>query len=160
MNFMDINNAACLHSELGFGAIRRDLEALQQFTTVPREAIRIALRRDMIAEELRVLYVARTRGKEQLIFTAALPNPAKKIGTLAGQLAGLSVLPPYLMETAGSYFDWLIWGFLRHPNAEFLRKLGPGVSPLPAEGEMLLLLCLCFRGRCSSYAGFRRTRLS
>ena len=45
-----------------------------EYDTVARRAVKRQLEREMMAEELRLLYVAMTRAREKLILTLALPE--------------------------------------------------------------------------------------
>lgn len=60
-----------MHQNLGFGSKCRDRDRGVQYDTAERIAVSVQMRREMISEELRVLYVAMTRAKEKLILTAA-----------------------------------------------------------------------------------------
>ena len=72
-----------LHSGLGFACSRRSRETGVKFSTVPCEALKTELRRLNLAEEMRILYVAMTRAKENLIITCAHKNPEKYLASLA-----------------------------------------------------------------------------
>ena len=71
-NMSDLSGKLLLHDRLGLGSRLRDLDEKLEYTTLARDAIELALRRETIAEELRVLYVAMTRAREKLIVTACI----------------------------------------------------------------------------------------
>ena len=70
-NESDLKEPVLIHQELGFGSKCRDVKRGVQYDTVERVAVAVRQRREMISEELRVLYVAMTRAKEKLILTGA-----------------------------------------------------------------------------------------
>ncbi len=53
-----------LHPTLGVGMMRRDPNTYNRFDTLPRRAVSLSIRQSERAEELRVLYVAMTRARE------------------------------------------------------------------------------------------------
>ncbi len=126
-NRMDLRQNTLLHSRLGFACVRRNMELLCQFTTLPMEAVRLELEREMLSEELRVLYVAMTRAKEKLILTACLKKPARKLSSLAASCPPDGPIPPYVVRGVSSYADWLMLCALRHPAGDEIRAV-PGAS--------------------------------
>ena len=78
-----------VHPTLGFACAGRDGTTGLRYKTAPQQALGLALKKNSLAEEMRVLYVALTRAKERLIVTGAVPNAAGYLATLAsGALAG------------------------------------------------------------------------
>lgn len=78
-NMRDINAHLVMDVEQGIGVDYVDPVKRIRSRNLRRNFIAAGLKRDNIAEELRILYVAMTRAKEKLILTAALKEPAKKI---------------------------------------------------------------------------------
>ena len=64
-NASDTLKPALFHRELGIGLYKRDLERRIKYPTVARTAVSRRLTAEMMAEELRVLYVAMTQGEKQ-----------------------------------------------------------------------------------------------
>lgn len=112
-----------LHPTLGLGVKLRDEDGIRQYTTVPREAVLLELERAGMSEELRVLYVAMTRAKENLIMLTSLKNPEKTIGQISAKLADLPSISPYIVRSATSFSDWLIACAIRHPSGKKLREI-------------------------------------
>lgn len=111
-----------LHSTLGFACSRRSKETGIRFSTVPCEALKIELRRLYLAEEMRILYVAMTRAKENLIITCAKKDATKYISSLAeGIRTGGRMMDPFYVSGAGCEADWIFSSLLRHPGARDLR---------------------------------------
>ena len=64
-NEQDIRkNPVLLHQDLGIGAKYIDYNAQVQYDTLSREAVKSVIRNENISEEMRILYVALTRAKE------------------------------------------------------------------------------------------------
>ena len=70
----DFDTPVLVHPDMGLGPKRIDLERKIQYPTLARLAIQEKLRRENLAEEQRILYVAMTRPKEKLILVDALYN--------------------------------------------------------------------------------------
>ena len=136
----DLRSSTLLHSELGFACMRRDFEQLKQYPTVPLQALRLEIERASLSEELRVLYVAMTRAKERLILTGISTKPAE--GRLAAAnfpLAPDGKLPPYLVQSAGSYLDWVLMAAVHDPVlAGVLREYQVEADPAPEGFPMRL----------------------
>lgn len=122
-----------LHSGLGFACSRRSRETGVKFSTVPCEALKTELRRLNLAEEMRILYVAMTRAKENLIITCAHKNPEKYLASLAEGVRGSGRrIDPFYISGASRESDWIFSALLRHPDAVDLRAMA-GLS----ESEIL-----------------------
>jgi len=122
-NLTDLNQNTLLHSEYGFACVRRDAQALKQYSTIPMQAIRLEARRATLGEELRVLYVALTRAREKLIVTACpRGNLSKKLTALVGDMTG-GRLSSRAADEARSAMDWLLMALLRHSDGAPLREL-------------------------------------
>lgn len=67
-NKQDLNADVLWHRDLGFGARHVEFEAAppRRFNTLGRRLVKAAKLRDILAEELRILYVALTRARERL----------------------------------------------------------------------------------------------
>lgn len=101
--------------ELGLGLCCADLVNRIKYPTVARKAIAEKKVRDMISEELRVLYVAMTRAKDRLIMTYAKENPEKKIWELAHRM---DMTPrPLLTADVTCAGDWVLLSALHRPEA-------------------------------------------
>jgi len=70
-NFRDMNQNILLHKNLGLGPQFVDLETRVSYPTLPKVALRFLLKKDALAEEMRILYVAMTRAKEKLILVGS-----------------------------------------------------------------------------------------
>lgn len=90
-----------LHKELGLGLRRVDRAEGWYRRTLGQEAIARRRRREDMAEELRVLYVALTRAMDKLILLGSLHNAEE-------EAQGKSFLAATDGTAAGSYLDFLL----------------------------------------------------
>ena len=121
LNREDLMGPVLFHPVLGVGPKGLDRERMVEYETLARRAVKRALEREMMAEELRLLYVAMTRAREKLILTAALPdglNALKRLGE------DLSVpIAPMVLEGQQSVGAWVLLHALTRPEGEALRTL-------------------------------------
>ncbi len=116
-------NLPLLHPELGFACSRRDPETGGRFSTVPQFALKRKLRRYNLSEEMRILYVALTRAKENLIITCCKKEPEKYLSSVA-EIARLGEkLDSFAVSSANSLSDWILAALLRHPDAGLFREI-------------------------------------
>ncbi|MDP5273081.1 helicase-exonuclease AddAB subunit AddA [Chengkuizengella axinellae] len=123
-NFQDLHNPFLMHKQLGFGPKYMDMMNRMSYPTLPSLAIKRRLQLEMLAEEMRILYVALTRAKEKLFLVGTVKDLKKKLLKWSPIIENKeSVLPDYILVKARSYFDWLGPALLRHDNAKLLRNL-------------------------------------
>ncbi|MGF7046088.1 ATP-dependent helicase/nuclease subunit A [Paenibacillus sp. DS2015] len=131
-NQRDLNSPFLMHKELGFGPKFVDQQMRVSYPTLPNLAIRRRSQLELLAEEMRVLYVALTRPKEKLVLVGTAKDLVKKV-TAWTQVQGHKefMLPDHILSRGRSYLDWVGPALIRHPGAEVLRQLG-GASELPS----------------------------
>ena len=112
-----------LHPELGFACPRRDPLSGARFPTVPQLALKHELRRYNLAEEMRILYVALTRPKENLIITCCKKDCGKYLSSVAEDARFEKRLDPFTVISAKSQSDWILAALLRHPDAKNFRDI-------------------------------------
>ncbi|THF72771.1 UvrD-helicase domain-containing protein [Cohnella fermenti] len=107
-NKQDLNGLFLKHKKLGFGPKRVEAGTRVAYPTFPQLAIRRRLKAEMLAEEMRVLYVALTRPKEKLLLIGTTKDAEKELGRWR-ELADASAdgLPDYAVSAANRYLDWL-----------------------------------------------------
>ncbi len=135
LNREDMSRPILFHPKLGVGPKRLDLERGIEYPTLARRAVARQVEYDMMAEELRLLYVAVTRAKEKLILTCALTGGGRDLEKLAGD-AGCPVEPQVLLgcQNVG---QWVLLSALARPEASELRgaagadflRLAGGLGP-------------------------------
>ena len=69
--------------DMGIGVDYVDPKGRVKAKNLRKNAVAVKLKRDNLAEELRILYVAMTRAEEKLILTGAVKNPEKRAAYLA-----------------------------------------------------------------------------
>ncbi len=112
-----------LHPNLGFACPARDRETGARYTTVPQLALKHELRRYNLAEEMRILYVALTRPKENLIITCCKKDAAKYLSSLAFAGENSGRIDPFVVSNAKCEADWILSALLRHPDAKDFRLM-------------------------------------
>ena len=105
-NMDDTKKPLLIHPVLGVGPKRLDLRRGIEYDTLPRMAIARKIRDELLAEELRLLYVAMTRAREKLIVTCAVKNAEKLIERLR-PAASAPIAPQFLSECS-SMAEWLL----------------------------------------------------
>ncbi|UHA75815.1 UvrD-helicase domain-containing protein [Paenibacillus sp. 481] len=122
-NQQDLNASFLMHKQLGFGPKFVDEELRVTYPTLPNLAIRRQMKLELLAEELRVLYVALTRPKEKMILVGTV-NDAEKAIVQWGEALDCEplLLPDYTVAKARSYLDWLGPAVIRHPAASEWRR--------------------------------------
>ncbi|MGG4143193.1 helicase-exonuclease AddAB subunit AddA [Paenibacillus algorifonticola] len=106
-NQQDLRSAFLRHKQLGFGPRFVDPQRRVSYPTLPFLAIRRRLRMEMLAEEMRILYVALTRPKEKMFLVGTVADAAKK---LQGWLAAVDAsgrIPDFKLAAASTFLDWL-----------------------------------------------------
>ena len=135
INMQDLNESVLLHQEIGLGPQYINYERKIEYATLAKEAIKIKLMDEAIAEEMRVLYVALTRAKEKLIITGIEKDASKELeekqeilGSTEGKIS------TQILKKYKSYLDWLEFIYLKekgelnpileftvHPKTELLK---------------------------------------
>ena len=119
-NTMDIKSSFLLHKDLGFGPMAVDTDKQVRYPSLAALGIRQQLHRDLLAEEMRVLYVALTRAREKLILLGSVKDLAKSVSDWGLQGDGDRLADAELIRAKG-YLDWVGRAILRHPQASSLR---------------------------------------
>lgn len=89
---------------------------------------------EMLAEEMRVLYVALTRAKEKLFLLSSVKELDKKIADWEKSLSNKGwLLKEYERAAAKSYLDWIGPALIRHRDADILRGIESTDKLVPAE---------------------------
>ena len=91
-NLQDLSKSFLLHETYGFGMNVRKPEELKEYSNLPLEAIRLAVRQDTLSEEMRILYVALTRAKEKLILLGSGQDLEKSIEAASEENGNTSYL--------------------------------------------------------------------
>ncbi len=125
MNKVDLTRPVLFHPQLGIGPKGLDRDRRIEYSTVARRAVSRALERELMSEELRLLYVAMTRAKEKLILTLALKNGEKTLSELTQLIS--PCLAPEILEQQSSVGHWILLHALSREEAgelDQIKKLG------------------------------------
>lgn len=128
-NFQDLKQKYLLHKDLGFASKYIDPVKRITYPTLFYHAIGQEKLRELLAEEMRVLYVALTRAKEKLVMIANVAAFEKKQQKWEKMLDyDKWVLPAHYRAEAKSYLDWVGPALIRHQDNHVLRtEEGPDV---------------------------------
>ena len=130
-NRADLYAPLLFHPELGVGPKRLVEQRHLEYPTLPRRAIARRLDREMLAEEMRLLYVAMTRAQEKLILFCALTHGEKKVASLAPWTG--KTLSPLVLEGSRSMGEWILLHALSRPEGAELRAIAGGLG-MPCAG--------------------------
>ncbi|WP_405176787.1 UvrD-helicase domain-containing protein [Paenibacillus sp. FSL H8-0261] len=124
-NRQDLHSPFLMHKELGFGPRFVERETRVSYPTLPYLAINRRTRLELLAEEMRVLYVALTRPRDKMILVGTVRDLPRKIASWSSvQNRDELLLADHLLARGRSYLDWVGPALIRHPAAAILRKLG------------------------------------
>lgn len=143
-NRQDINtNSFQNHAQLGFSMKISEPASFKSYNSFSYEAIKLKREKDMLSEELRVLYVALTRAREKLICVMTFNKAEKKLFDIASTLTG-DAISPYQAYSAKSYADWLLIALLRHRDfSPILEQIGKeGIKPIEADFNLSASFCV------------------
>lgn len=123
-NLMDLNKPFMLDKEFGFAAKYVNAEKRISYPSLPQLAFKRKKKLEMLAEEMRVLYVALTRGKEKVYMLSSVKDMDKKLAAWSEQLTNREwLLKDYERASARSYLDWIGPALIRHRDCEALREV-------------------------------------
>lgn len=131
-NTMDLKQKAVLHKELGLGLPVVDLNLGLTYPTIAHSAIGKRMHMELLAEEMRILYVALTRAREKLILVGSVRDLAKSAGRWCENVSCPAwELPDTILAGAKTYLDWIGPAIARHPGGQELRHLA-GCETIPS----------------------------
>lgn len=124
-NQSDMKGRFLLHKDLGFGPQVADAVLRLRYPSLAFLGIRQKLKLEMLAEEMRVLYVALTRAREKLILVGSAKDLSKSAIAWCSQSTDKETLSDEDLVQAKGYLDWIGRALVRHKNGEPLRLLCP-----------------------------------
>ena len=141
-NKQDLHKNGMLNARLGFAMKVREHKQLKEYTNIPYEAVRLENERQLVSEEMRVLYVALTRAREKLIMTMTSDHLQNELQTLAMGIGQDRKLPYYAVRTANSFGQWILMALLRNPDMSKLRYIADDQAEqlLPCESPIKLVV--------------------
>lgn len=122
-NERDNTESVLISSSAGLGMKRRTEDGISVYDTASRRAAVITSERMGRSEEMRVLYVALTRAKENLVMVTSVPNPEKGLAKVAVECGIGKRTNPFAVLRMNNFSDLVLMALMRHPAADELRKL-------------------------------------
>ena len=122
-NERDNTESVLISSSAGLGMKRRTEDGISVYDTASRRAAVITSERMGRSEEMRVLYVALTRAKENLIMVTSVPNLEKGLAKVAVECGIGERANPFAVLRMNNFSDLVLMALMRHPAADELRKL-------------------------------------
>ena len=130
-NTTDFRRPVLFHPEYGVGPRGLDQERMLEYPTLARQGVELQLRREMLSEEMRLLYVAMTRARDKLILTMGLGRGIKCVSDLRDSLS--LPLDPAALGEALCPGQWILLHALTRPEGEALRQMA-GLPQCVASG--------------------------
>ena len=144
-NMMDLRKSYLLDKEFGFACSYTNPNLRITYPSLPQIAFKKKKQLEMIAEEMRVLYVALTRAKEKLILIGTLKDSGKSLEKWRKAASHNDwLLKDYVRATAKSYSDWIGPALARHNQNENIYdvKLTNGLNEIvehPSNWKMEII---------------------
>lgn len=152
-NDMDTKEEIVFHDRLGIGLDYVDSKKRAKYRDLRKRYIIDMMRRDVVSEEMRILYVAMTRPKEKLIMTACVADAenileeCESISVPDGKL-----MPVTMRRSAKSFFDMIM---LARGNNNWNGRISPKVftmSDIAADDVLEKISADILRSRLEAYA--------
>lgn len=90
-NTREMEKDLLIHKELGLGPKKVDTDKKIKYPTIAYEVIREKIKKELLSEELRILYVALTRAEEHIILVGSGKDPMA-----------------HFEENSSCFFDWVL----------------------------------------------------
>ncbi|MCI8770892.1 MAG: helicase-exonuclease AddAB subunit AddA [Lachnospiraceae bacterium] len=125
-NLMDARKSTIIDGDYGVGCDFVDLDLRVKQPTLLKKFMANQISLNTLAEEIRILYVALTRAKEQLFITGTASGLGKK---LAGWFQKSEFLDFFQLSSAQTYLDWIVPALLKR------EKIGNAFREYLSDGE-------------------------
>lgn len=113
MRTPDADKPMLFHRRLGVNTYVARPRGLAKFNTILRKCSALAIRRDSIADEMNMLYVAMTRARSRLIITGGVKEPYE---FLKGCELKRKFATEYSILKPKSYLEWVLLGIGDKPE--------------------------------------------
>jgi ATP-dependent helicase/nuclease subunit A len=126
-NMQDLYKPFLLDKDLGFASKFVNPALRISYPMLPQITLKQKMKLELIAEEMRVLYVALTRAKEKLFLVGTLKDANSSFEKWDNQLVNQDwLIPDFEKLSAKSYMDWIGPALVRHRDYHvFHNALGP-----------------------------------
>ena len=130
-NLMDLRKSYLLDKEYGFATKYVNPDLRITYPSLPQLAFKKKKQLEMIAEEMRVLYVALTRAKEKLYLIATVNDAEKSMKSWASKATHSEwLLKDYVRAGAKCYLDWIGPSIIRHQDCQECIMEGNAIGSL------------------------------
>lgn len=120
-NTMDLKKSYMLDKEFGFATKYVNPDKRISYPSLPQLAFKRKKKLEMLAEEMRVLYVALTRAKENLYLLASVKDANKLVEKWSSVTQHQEwLLTEFDRAKANSYLDWIGPSLVRHHQCQLL----------------------------------------
>ena len=113
MNKSDASDPIMFNRHLGVCAYVGREKGLAKFNTIMRKCASLAIKRESVEEEMRILYVAMTRARSKLFISALCSDAPKKLAKSEKMSAFAS---EYSVLGARAYIDWVLGAISKNPS--------------------------------------------
>lgn len=121
-NADDLNKRIQINSDFGIGFKIQDRENLKLYDSFPRYTIKEINKAAAKSEEMRLLYVALTRAREQLFITVPDNKKIRKrIEKVRSEIIAAGDVTVSTVSSADSMLDWISAAMIMHPNGDWFR---------------------------------------
>lgn len=122
-NAEDEKKNMIINPRYGVGLIRRDPRTMAEYETLSHTSAKLQMNLSARSEEMRVLYVAMTRAKEELVVVTSVKDAEKALENAAGDIDSTKKkLSSFSVLSKNNYSDWILKAAIRHPDAFELRR--------------------------------------
>jgi len=121
-NYMDTSKSLVFHKDFGVGSMLIDRKRRIKYGTLVKKAIAEKLKKEMMSEELRVLYVAMTRAMEKLVITATYSDAAKRYSKIDMLKSNNNKYSPQTLASFSCLADWIIAGTINMESEDLERS--------------------------------------
>ncbi len=119
-NTTDVSRPIVWDENQGIGMEYVDTRMRVRYPTLSKTVVGMKIKKDMISEEMRLLYVALTRAREKLIIIANYRGNESVFKKIIRYADGS--IPKAFIRSRNNYREWLVAAFLSHPDAVELRN--------------------------------------
>ncbi|MFJ7832156.1 helicase-exonuclease AddAB subunit AddA [Peribacillus sp. NPDC097284] len=139
-NMMDLRKPYLLDKDYGFAAKYVNSELRITYPSLPQLAFKKKKQLELIAEEMRVLYVALTRAKEKLHLIASISDAEKTQQKWISQaMHGEWLLKDHARAGAKSYLDWIGPSLVRHRDFQGITGFGFEMESHPSNWSISVI---------------------
>ncbi len=116
-------NKVLMHKDGGFGVDYYDVYHRYHYELPQKKMLKDVIRRELVSEEMRILYVALTRPREKLFIVGSERNLYSKLQKLSEKIMCEEFcLSSEVASDVKSYMDWILLSLIRDKTASIYEK--------------------------------------